>query len=165
MLYNKSLAFSTGWMIIWKRASRPEGEAFVTCEFVWSLVQICSGRSPGRTIQHLPVFLCLRLQTIIIIFLKKSELAHENYTMKSLLFILHVFCSIYCLVSSWAQLQCLLHHFLCSSYPFMDLHYLALQSKQSNQPALHWLITAILSVSFVLATLKSNPHMVTPAAA
>lgn len=73
-------------MIIWKRASRPEGEAFVTCEFVWSLVQICSGRSPGRTIQHLPVFLCLRLQTIIIIFVKKSELAHENYTMKSVIY-------------------------------------------------------------------------------
>lgn len=56
-----------------------------------------------------------------------SELAYDNCTMTTLLFILHGFCSIYCLLSSWAQLQPLLH-LLCPNYPFMDHNYLALQS-------------------------------------
>lgn len=110
------------------------------------LVEMCSGRSPGRT-----AFICISMfeATNCNYSSFKSEFAHDNYTMKSLLFILHVFCSIYCTISSQAQLQRLSNHFLSSSYPLMDYNYLALQSKQCACTAL---LTAILSVAFVLAT-------------
>lgn len=135
MLYSKSLPFSTGWIITWKRASRPEGEAFVTCEFAWSA---CTDLFRKISREDYTAFTCISMfeATNYNYFSFKSEFARDNYTMKSLLSILYVFCSIYCLVSSWAELQCLLHHFLCSSYPFMGLHYLALQSKQSACTAL-----------------------------
>lgn len=133
LLYNKSLTFSTGWIIIWKRASRPEGEAFVTCAFAWST---CTDLFRKISREDYTAFTCISMFEATNYSSLKSEFAHGNYTMKSLLFILHIFWSIYCLVSSQAQLQHLLHHFLCSSNPFMDLHYLALQSKQSACAAL-----------------------------
>lgn len=135
MLYNKSLPFSTGWIIIWKTASRPEGGTFVTCGFAWST---CTDLFRKISREDCTTFMCISMfeATNCNYSSFKSELAHDNYTMTSLLFTLHVFCSIYCLISSRAQLQHLFHHFLCSSYPFMDHNYLALQSKQSVCTAL-----------------------------
>lgn len=135
MHYNKLLPFSTGWIIIWQRTWRPEGGTFVTCGFAWST---CTDLFRKISRENYTAFTRISMfeATDYNYSSFKSEFACDNDTMTSLLFILHVFCNIYCLTSSRAQLQRLLHHFLCSSYPFMDHNYLALQSKQSACTAL-----------------------------
>lgn len=132
MLHNKSLTFSTGWIIICKKASRSDflWQDLIFCEehlllvvFGWSTYTDLFRKISREVYIAFTLISTLRLQTIIFLFI--SELAHDNCTTTSLLFILQVFCSIYCLLSSWTQLQPLLHHLLCSNYPLTNHNYLA----------------------------------------
>jgi len=128
MLYNKSLPFSMGRTIIWKTAWKSDllGGTFVTCGFGWSpctdvFRKVSREGYTAFTPNHCH-FEATNYNNSSFI----SELACDNCTMTSLLFVLHVFCSIYCcLLSSWAQLPPLLHDWLCSNYPFIGHNYLA----------------------------------------
>lgn len=161
MHYNKLLPFSTGWIIIWQRTWRPEGGTFVTCGFAWSTCTDCSGRSPGRIIQHLLVFPCLRLQTIIILLL--------NLNLPMIIILWHLCCLFFMyfaifIVWHLPGHNCNVYYIIFSAPVIHSWTITIWHCRVNNLPALHWLITAILSEAFVLATLKSSPHMVTPAA-